>query len=477
MSKLTVKICFLSFFLVSFFISGCGSDSFNPLTSDSLNLNLGSNGYEKSRLVNYSNNTYVLEKSGLDKKISLFLNMDTSTVIPKASVLSSDSMEEDNTHFFCDYHYGEEDNLIVQESHYSYLGDSVETELAILDTKDTFFYAKKPGYRYIMKLGSENVYDSEEVSIFLEKGVKTNVDWSKIGKNIDTHVISKLNAIFGRPVDIDQDGKVTILFLNIDYSEDFQGNISGYIRTTDFIPNIVGANHKDMVYLNSELLTTFDDGNIDDLNSLLYRVLAHEYHHLITLSHRILSKKITKPMDTWLLEGLANCAARLVGDKPLRGVKILLGDERKFLKLSSGLSMFQWKGYPEQYALSYLFLSYLWVQSGKTYEDFISELSNLSISSYLDLFVAIKKDNPELFKIPSDLLLNFWLGLFLNQKTGLYGFKDQHDFVGLNHIYGKISLSEDHKLDSIGNGGALLTVPFNADLNLSHSSIIHVVFE
>jgi hypothetical protein len=105
--------------------------------------------------------------------------------------------------------------------------------------------------------------------------------------------------LIGPPADIDNDGKLAILLTpRLGTLQRNRTTVGGFVRAADFRPNLERphSNQADMIYLNSSLVPGLGLGD----------VLAHEYRHVLTCSHR---DALGHPSEEdWINEALAHLA-------------------------------------------------------------------------------------------------------------------------------------------------------------------------
>jgi len=152
--------------------------------------------------------------------------------------------------------------------------------------------------------------------------------------------------VFGPPPDIDANGKIFILLIDVrdDYDpHTSESYIAGYFDPLDQTSR---GNLADIIYLDS------DPGSLAGSESLvLFATLAHEYQHLIHYRWDV-------DEDLWINEGLSELAPVLMG-LPHRNFSRYLTDTNSALDDFSGALA--------DYARCGLFFLYTWVQLGTSF--------------------------------------------------------------------------------------------------------------
>ena len=147
-------------------------------------------------------------------------------------------------------------------------------------------------------------------------------DLQPLARAFEDKVWPAVTAAFGKPVDVDRDGRIAVLLthelgahLNGGWLIGYFGN-ADLVRARDDSPGCVrgGSNHGEILYLN-------DAGNAaangyakaDLLASVYPATLAHEMQHLINFGRRCVERQCDGPQDVWINEALSKVAEDLAG--------------------------------------------------------------------------------------------------------------------------------------------------------------------
>jgi hypothetical protein len=127
---------------------------------------------------------------------------------------------------------------------------------------------------------------------------------------------------FGAPTDVDQNGKLLVLFTH-ELGEHLHGGwLIGYfgngdlLRARDSSPDCSdsGSNHGEIIYLNDVRNGGLNGYSPAALAATSYpATLAHELQHLINLGHRCVERNCDGPEETWINEALSKVAEDLAG--------------------------------------------------------------------------------------------------------------------------------------------------------------------
>ncbi len=173
-------------------------------------------------------------------------------------------------------------------------------------------------------------YDGAHALIYSDvnqpTGGFTQADYDAFGANFDNSIYATNTEFFGSPTDIDNNGKIVILFtprvneLTPDGTAQTGGFISGFVLFNDIAPNVFPAgttNGGEVFYSmvpdpNGETGNTFPKTVVE---SVVPGTLAHEFEHMISNGYRFVvlggGTDWRFLQQTWLEEGMAHMAEDL----------------------------------------------------------------------------------------------------------------------------------------------------------------------
>lgn len=239
-------------------------------------------------------------------------------------------------------------------------------------------------------------WDSEHVDLAaIDTLVAYFRDYTPQGSvNPDSGIKAIAEETFGSPPDIDNNGKLYILLIDVRdgyVPGESETYVAGYFDPVD---QTTGGNYADIIYLDTNP-GIFVEGNMQTQIG----TLAHEYQHLIHYGS-------DANEDTWINEGLSELSTALMGLPHRDYTHYLVNTNTRLDEFNNVLA---------DYARSGLFLIYSWVQLGN---DFIREL-------VANTEQGIPAFNSTLTRVggPSfnDHVYNWHLANFL-QTTGTYGY-------------------------------------------------------
>ncbi len=242
----------------------------------------------------------------------------------------------------------------------------------------------------------------------------------------ENSIYPKAQTSIGSAADPDGNGKVIILFNNIEYpTTDFSG-ITGIIAGYFYSPDLGGSpflelnSNTDILYMN--LLSVNKNGTASTVLDLLtLHTMAHEYQHLVNYSRRRLTSPQKQDQDTWLNES----CAELFSDYAMGTLVHQISNLRFSNTIKNGLGLFYWQSSALQYTIGYNFLSYATLKTpDKTKAQILNELLSEPNGDYKAL-KSVFIDGNKNFANFKDLYVKFHLATLINQSSGIYGFSPE----------------------------------------------------
>ena len=156
-------------------------------------------------------------------------------------------------------------------------------------------------YQVSASLHSEGKY----CKIYVEDDSRYNVNDTTINivmDEFDNKIYPKITSKFGKESDVDGNGKIVLLILDIrDGFNGTGGYVAGYFDSANTLSKSLFnpySNECDMIYL--------DCYPADPMTIDFQMTVAHEFQHLINFTQKGLSDGIYQ--DTWINEGLSSAA-------------------------------------------------------------------------------------------------------------------------------------------------------------------------
>ena len=136
------------------------------------------------------------------------------------------------------------------------------------------------------------VKETENLIVFIENDKKYNSDNLDLVCQEFEKYYDKEKSIYGNHTDVDNNGKIIILFLDLNPESNNSSKLNGYFNPADLINN--HGNNADMLYMDLEGLNSYPN--------YMAGTILHELQHLINYNVNVL--KNGKEMDVWLNEAL-----------------------------------------------------------------------------------------------------------------------------------------------------------------------------
>jgi hypothetical protein len=158
-------------------------------------------------------------------------------------------------------------------------------------------YAESRAYQ----VRARHVAEGQHISLWLERSESVSpYDLSMILDEFDEAIHPRLSGSFGSPGDIDGNGKVIVLLMDIidNYGSGNDTYIAGMFLQKDIQPGLF-SNQGEMLYLD-----IYPGLNYSGALDVLLSTAAHEYLHLLDFS-------AGNYRDLWLAESLATAAEYL----------------------------------------------------------------------------------------------------------------------------------------------------------------------
>jgi hypothetical protein len=218
----------------------------------------------------------------------------------------------------------------------------------------------------------------------------------------DDDIFPRARRLFGRALDVDRDGRFTLLFSPLlARLGNGKVNLGGFVRGCDFYRDVASpfGNRCDMMYLNTDLVP----------GTHLRTLVGHEYTHAIVFSQHLFGNYQPGPgrqdEESWLNEGLAHIAEAAHGygwsNLDYRVSTFLNRPQAYALVVSDYYSSGIWRD-PGTRGDTYLFLRWCVDRFGV---DLLGRLARSNRSGTANLEAATGRPFAELFRLWSTALL------------------------------------------------------------------------
>ncbi|GMO64111.1 MAG: hypothetical protein Ta2A_11640 [Treponemataceae bacterium] len=266
----------------------------------------------------------------------------------------------------------------------------------------------------------------------------TESNGAEIAAKYESAIYTQITGAFGDIYDVDKNGKVIFLLLDIiDGYTGSGGYVAGYFQGYQMYSKAAApySNAADMLYMDTN--PGFNPVNANAMQSF-YSTMAHELQHLIEFSQTVIKGKSEK--DVWINEGLSTGAEYIYGNgtgspaQQTSRINYFNSDPEDTIVY--GNNFFVWDGWWEMpshggdvladYATAYLFFQWLRIHADNDtgiYKEIIA-------SPYADYRAVTYPANLRTSIISSstdwDNLLSSWMiANARKDSSGVYGYKGQ----------------------------------------------------
>ena len=222
-------------------------------------------------------------------------------------------------------------------------------------------------------VNSTLVGSSNNIDLYLENGLSTNLNYTNIVDAFESNIFPIMEDAFGVPSDLNRDGKVTVLILDIkDGATASSGFVAGFVDPVNFYADNVAysirSNQREILFMDGvELVRLRDKDLASGKPDTFLSTLAHEFQHLIRFQYS------QGADDTWIDEGTSEVSSDLAGYGPQNArISCFKGDANSSSSCTGGIgssslgnpSLFNWTSTLKNYAYAYSFMKYVYESSG-----------------------------------------------------------------------------------------------------------------
>ena len=143
------------------------------------------------------------------------------------------------------------------------------------------------------------VKETENLIVFIENGKKYDSNNLDLVCEEFEKYYDKEKLIYGNHTDVDNNGKIIILFLNLNPQSNNKSKLNGYFNPADLINGY--GNNADMLYM--------DLGGLNNYPEYTAGTILHELQHLINYYMNVIQKG--SEMEVWLNEALSESTSVL----------------------------------------------------------------------------------------------------------------------------------------------------------------------
>ncbi|MCE9499905.1 MAG: hypothetical protein K8R21_05325 [Leptospira sp.] len=228
-------------------------------------------------------------------------------------------------------------------------------------------------------VSATKVATGSSIDIYLENGLSTSLNYQTVATTFDNQIGPIEKLAFGPVSDINKDGKITALILDIkDGATSGSSFVAGFFDPVNFYQDgsigSLRSNQREMLYMDGKELMNLRTSDLaNGKPDTFLSTMAHEFQHLTRFQYELIADATD---DTWINEGTSEVASDLTGygnastsssvQQQTARISCYTGSSSGCSTGISGTSIFNWSNSLKNYALAYTFMKYIVGNSGST---------------------------------------------------------------------------------------------------------------
>jgi|GEM_PF-5959295 len=283
-------------------------------------------------------------------------------------------------------------------------------------------------------VSSTLVAEGDYCNVYVENGAAVTVETAKaVATEFDDNIFGNITTNFGEREDIDGDGKVTLLLLDIvdGYTPSVGSYIAGYFDPSHMLDKDSNAwsNECDMIFVDVNPLKAGSEAFLT--------TISHEFQHLINYSRTFMVNG--QEQDLWVNEGLSSAAEYVYSGK-VSADRIGWFNKDPVGSIAEGNNFFVWYGRWEDsspnsvldnYATVSLFFQWLRIHASNG-SAIYKEILDSANRDYRAVTAAAGNRIDSAYSSWDRLLETWYIASFRCQPSGVYGYKGQ---ISTNPVY------------------------------------------
>ncbi|CCG57592.1 Peptidase M30, hyicolysin [Brachyspira pilosicoli WesB] len=208
--------------------------------------------------------------------------------------------------------------------------------------------------------------ETENLIVYVEKGESYNSSSLDLVCNEFEKYYAKEKSIYGNHTDVDNNGKIIILFLDLNPESGSSSILNGYFNPADLIDG--QGNNADMLYM--------DLGGLNNNPYYMAGTILHELQHLINYNVNVLGNG--REMDVWLNEALSESTSVLFNETTINSRNKEFNNINYYCFYTWDLPINIFANYPS----ASVFMNWLYIKSNYDENVFKNIASFKAVSSY-----------------------------------------------------------------------------------------------
>ena len=208
--------------------------------------------------------------------------------------------------------------------------------------------------------------ETENLIVYVEKGESYNSSSLDLVCNEFEKHYAKEKSIYGNHTDVDNNGKIIILFLDLNPESGNGSILNGYFNPADLIDG--QGNNADMLYM--------DLGGLNSNPYYMAGTILHELQHLINYNVNVLGNG--REMDVWLNEALSESTSVLFNETTINSRNKEFNNINYYCFYTWDLPINVFANYPS----ASVFMNWLYIKSGYNDNIFKNIASSKEVNAY-----------------------------------------------------------------------------------------------
>lgn len=208
--------------------------------------------------------------------------------------------------------------------------------------------------------------ETENLIVFIENDKKYNSDNLDLVCQEFEKYYDKEKSIYGSHTDVDNNGKIIILFLDLNPESNNSSKLNGYFNPADLINN--HGNNADMLYMDLEGLNSYPN--------YMAGTILHELQHLINYYMNVIQKG--SEMEAWLNEALSESTSVLFNKTTVNSRNIEFNSISYYCFYTWDLPINVFANYPS----ASVFMNWLYIKSGYNDNIFKNIAASKEVNAY-----------------------------------------------------------------------------------------------
>ncbi|WP_157159523.1 peptidase M30 [Brachyspira pilosicoli] len=208
--------------------------------------------------------------------------------------------------------------------------------------------------------------ETENLIVYVEKGESYNSSSLDLVCNEFEKHYAKEKSIYGNHTDVDNNGKIIILFLDLNPESGNGSILNGYFNPADLIDG--QGNNADMLYM--------DLGGLNNNPYYMAGTILHELQHLINYNVNVLGNG--RDMEVWLNEALSESTSVLFNRTTVNSRNIEFNKINYYCFYTWDLPINVFANYPS----ASVFMNWLYIKSGYNDNIFKNIAASKEVNAY-----------------------------------------------------------------------------------------------